>query len=161
MILNNNYYFSSFAVNVILIGGINMLDVLKILKEKGYKVTPQRIAVYDVLRQTKEHPTVEAIYNKLQPAYPTMSLATVYKSLEMFKEINLVQELNVGEDKFRYDANVNPHPHITCQACGKVDDVDDDMFFNLSEQVESKTGYRITGQKLYFYGYCPECKQKQ
>lgn len=138
-----------------------MIDVVRVLKEKGFKVTPQRIAVYDVLMNTKEHPTVEVIYNKLQPMYPTMSLATVYKSLEMFKELNLVQELNVGEDKFRYDANVKPHPHITCISCGKVDDVDDEMFFNLSEQVSTKTGYQITGQKLYFYGHCPKCKQKQ
>lgn len=138
-----------------------MVDVVKVLKEKGYKVTPQRIAVYDVLKNTKAHPTVEVIYNKLQPMYPTMSLATVYKSLEMFKDLDLVQELNVGEDKFRYDANVKPHPHITCVACGRVDDVDNEMFFNLSEQVSSKTGYQITGQKLYFYGHCPECKDKQ
>lgn len=135
-----------------------MVDVVKVLKEKGYKVTPQRIAVYEVLKNTKAHPTVEAIYNKLQPMYPTMSLATVYKSLEMFKDLDLVQELNVGEDKFRYDANVKPHPHITCVACGRVDDVDNEMFFNLSEQVSSKTGYQITGQKLYFYGHCPECR---
>jgi Fur family peroxide stress response transcriptional regulator len=139
---------------------LKMLEVVRILKEKGYKVTPQRIAVYDVLKNTKEHPTVEAIYNKLQPAYPTMSLATVYKSLEMFKDLNLVQELNVGEDKFRYDANIKLHPHITCVSCGRVDDVDDEMFFNLSEQVAVKTGYEITGQKLYFYGHCPKCKQK-
>jgi Fur family peroxide stress response transcriptional regulator len=138
-----------------------MIDVVKALKEKGYKVTPQRIAVYDILKNTKEHPTVETIYNRLQPMYPTMSLATVYKSLEMFKDINLVQELNVGEDKFRYDANVKHHPHITCTSCGKVDDVDDEMFFNLSEQVAIKTGYHITGQKLYFYGQCPSCKQSQ
>lgn len=136
-----------------------MVDIVKILKDKGYKVTPQRIAVYEVLRNTKEHPTVEAIYNKLQPMYPTMSLATVYKSLEMFKELDLVQELNVGEDKFRYDANVKPHPHVTCVSCGRVDDVDDEMLFNLSEQVAGKTGYKITGQKLYFYGYCPTCKK--
>jgi len=135
-----------------------MIDVVKILKEKGFKVTPQRIAVYDVLMNTKEHPTVETIYNRLQPMYPTMSLATVYKSLEMFKELDLVQELNVGEDKFRYDANVKPHPHITCVSCGRVDDVDDEMFFHLSEQVSHKTGYQITGQKLYFYGHCPKCK---
>lgn len=138
-----------------------MIDVVKILKDKGYKVTPQRIAVYDILMNTKEHPTVEAIYNKLQPTYPTMSLATVYKSLEMFKDLNLVQELNVGEDKFRYDANTKPHPHVICVSCGRVEDVDDELLFPLSEQVSLKTGYEITGQKLYFYGHCPTCKQKQ
>jgi Fur family peroxide stress response transcriptional regulator len=90
-----------------------------------------------------------------------MSLATVYKSLEVFKALGLVQELNVGEDKFRYDANVNQHPHITCVACGKVEDVDDEMLFNLLEQVEHKTGYQLVSQQLYFFGYCPSCKQSQ
>ncbi len=135
-----------------------MFDIVKCLKEKGYKVTPQRIAVYEILRNTKEHPTVDMIYHRLQPLYPTMSLATVYKSLEVFKELNLVQELNVGEDKFRYDANVNQHPHITCLGCTKVEDVDDEMLFNLLEQVSSKTGYKLVNQQLYFFGYCPECK---
>ncbi|MFZ5353192.1 MAG: Fur family transcriptional regulator [Bacillota bacterium] len=135
-----------------------MFDIVKSLKDKGFKVTPQRIAVYEILRNTKEHPTVDMIYNRLQPLYPTMSLATVYKSLEVFKELNLVQELNVGEDKFRYDANVNQHPHITCMSCGKVEDVDDEMLFNLLEQVTNKTGYTLVNQQLYFFGYCPSCK---
>lgn len=138
-----------------------MVDLIKFLKEKGYKVTPQRIAVYDILKNTKEHPSVDMLYSSLQPIYPTMSLATVYKSLEVFKELGLVQELNVGEDKFRYDANVNQHPHITCTSCGRVEDVDDEMLFDLSEQVEKKTGYKLISQQLYFFGYCPNCKHKQ
>lgn len=138
-----------------------MIDLIKYLKGKGFKVTPQRIAVYEVLKNSKEHPSVDMLYNKLQPLYPTMSLATVYKSLEVFKELGLVQELNVGEDKFRYDANVNQHPHITCIGCGKVEDVDNTMLFDLLDQVESKTGYQLVNQQLYFFGYCPDCKQCQ
>lgn len=138
-----------------------MIDLIKFLKEKGYKVTPQRIAVYDILKNTKEHPSVDMLYNKLQPIYPTMSLATVYKSLEVFKSLGLVQELNVGEDKFRYDANVRQHPHITCVECGKVEDVDDEMFVDLLGQVGEKTGYKLVSQKLYFFGYCPSCKSKK
>jgi Fur family peroxide stress response transcriptional regulator len=138
-----------------------MVDLIKYLKEKGYKVTPQRIAVYDILKNTKEHPSVDMLYSKLQPVYPTMSLATVYKSLEVFKELGLVQELNVGEDKFRYDARVNQHPHITCMDCGKVEDVDDEMLFDLVGQVEGKTGYKMVSQQLYFFGYCPCCKHEQ
>jgi Fur family peroxide stress response transcriptional regulator len=138
-----------------------MVDLIKFLKDKGYKVTPQRIAVYDILKNTKEHPSVDMLYNKLLPVYPTMSLATVYKSLEVFKALGLVQELNVGEDKFRYDANVNQHPHITCVECGKVEDVDNEMFFNLMDQVSEKTGYKMVNQKLYFFGYCPSCRAKK
>ncbi len=138
-----------------------MFDLIRVLKEKGYKVTPQRIAVYDLLKGTKEHPSADMLYNKLQPLYPTMSLATVYKSLEVFKELGLVQELNVGEDKFRYDANARQHPHITCSCCGKVEDVDDEMFFDLLEQVSQKTGYELVNQKLYFFGYCPQCQKNK
>lgn len=138
-----------------------MFDLIKFLKEKGYKVTPQRIAVYNILKNTKEHPSVDMLYSRLQPEYPTMSLATVYKSLEVFKELGLVQELNVGEDKFRYDSNVKQHPHIACIACGKVEDVDDEMLFDLKEQVEKKTNYKLVNQQLYFFGYCPGCKARQ
>lgn len=137
-----------------------MVDIIKLLKEKGFKVTPQRIAVYETLRNTKEHPSADILYSKLQPLYPTMSLATVYKSLEVFKELNLIQELNVGEDKFRYDANVKQHPHIICLKCGKVEDVYDEMLFDLQTQVKNKTGYDLVSQQLYFFGYCPGCKGK-
>ncbi len=134
-----------------------MHEVTKMLKKNGYKVTPQRLAVYNVLKNTKEHPCVDSIYTELQPMFPTMSLATVYKALEVFKVLGLVQELNVGEGSFRYDANSRQHPHVICINCGKVDDVEDKEFFNLIKPVELKTGYKLIGQQLYFYGYCPDC----
>ncbi|SHI42805.1 transcriptional regulator PerR [Lutispora thermophila] len=136
-----------------------MVVITKILKEHGFKVTPQRLAVYNVLKNTKEHPGAEAIYNQLLPMYPTMSLATVYKSLEVFKSIGLIQELDLGEGSSRYDANTKQHPHIHCLKCGRVDDVDDVMIDDLLDKVKSKTGYNLVKQQLYFYGYCPKCQQ--
>jgi len=136
-----------------------MVDITKKLKEHGFKVTPQRLAVYNVLKDTKEHPSAETIYNKLLPMYPTMSLATVYKSLEVFKNMGLVQELDLGEGSSRYDANTKYHPHIFCINCGKVEDVGNDMLYDLLDGVREKTGYDIVKQQLYFYGYCPKCKK--
>ncbi|MCK9218215.1 MAG: transcriptional repressor [Firmicutes bacterium] len=135
-----------------------MLEITKVLKKNGYKVTPQRLAVFNVLKHNKKHPCVDSIYNELQPKFPTMSLATVYKSLEVFKTLGLVQELNIGEGSFRYDANTKPHPHVICLKCGKVDDIEYIDSLNLTDYAETKTGYKITGQQIYFYGYCPECK---
>lgn len=136
-----------------------MNELISVLKKNGYKITPQRIAIYDVLKDTREHPCVDSIYNKLHPMFPTMSLATVYKSLEVFKSLGLIQELNVGEGSFRYDANTIQHPHVICLNCGKVDDAElDDI--DLTEQVEIKTDYKIIKQQIYFYGYCPECTSK-
>ena len=131
-----------------------------ILREKGLKVTPQRLAVYNVLYNTTEHPSAEMIFQKLQPDYPTMSLATVYKTIEVLKEIGLVQALNVGEDSFRYDANVENHPHVKCVVCHRVDDIFDIDADGFVEKIADKTDYKLTGKQFYFYGVCPNCQRK-
>ena len=100
-----------------------MEDIISTFKEKKLKLTPQRLAVYQYLKSTTEHPSAETIYKALQPNYPTMSLATVYKTLKTLVEIGLVQELNVGEGNFRYDGNCKEHGHIQCIKCGKVNDL--------------------------------------
>jgi len=130
------------------------------LRANGCKVTPQRLAIYDMLSKTTEHPTAETIYNKLKPLYPAMSLATVYKSVEVLEKIDAIQVLNTGEDSFRYDANVAQHFHIKCMHCGKVMDVPCQDLEPLVENLEKKTQFTITGQQVYFYGICPDC-QKQ
>lgn len=136
-------------------------QVTEILRGRGYKVTPQRLAVYEVLAQTKAHPTADVIYAKLQPTYPTMSLATVYKTLDIFSKVGLVQVLNVGEESFRYDANIDNHPHVCCVRCNRVDDVHEADASGLTAEVEGETGYKVTGRQLYFYGVCPDCQKNE
>lgn len=134
-----------------------MDDIILTFKEKKLKLTPQRLAVYQYLKGTLEHPSAETIYKALQPNYPTMSLATVYKTLKTLVEIGLVQELNVGEGNFRYDANYHEHAHVQCVNCGKVEDIDFIDFSYLNNLVEEKTNYKIKFNKLFFYGECNEC----
>lgn len=133
--------------------------VTSLLRDKGFKVTPQRLAIYNVLEETKAHPSAEMIFNQLQPLYPTMSLATVYKTIEILKEIDLVQILNVGEDSFRYDADTSDHAHIVCTACGRVDDVHGMDSSSFVSAVADRTKYKVNGQQFYFYGVCPDCQQ--
>ena len=135
-------------------------SVTALLREKGFKVTPQRLAIYEVLSNTTEHPSAEVIFNQLQPHYPTMSLATVYKTIEILKEIGLVQVLNVGEDSFRYDANTENHPHVRCMVCKRVDDIFEVDASEFVDKVAQKTAYQLTGQQFYFYGICPDCQTK-
>lgn len=131
----------------------------QVFKEKKLKLTPQRIAVYNFLKSTKEHPSAETIYKALIEDYPTMSLATVYKTLKVLVEVGLVQELNVGEGNFRYDGMTTAHPHIHCIACSKVDDLEGVTFDELNISVKNKTDYDVLSNKVYFYGVCAECKQ--
>lgn len=138
------------------------MDTLtNIFREKKLKLTPQRIAVYKYLQSTTEHPSAETIYKALHPQYPTMSLATVYKALKTLVEVNLVQELNVGEGNFRYDGNVCPHPHIQCLGCGKVDDIQDVCFSELNEKIKGYTDYKVLTNQVYFYGLCACCKNNE
>ena len=90
-----------------------------------------------------------------------MSLATVYKSLDAFCEIGIVRELNVGEEAFRYDADISVHPHVRCISCDKVADVPIAALPALDKNVSSVTGYRIVSQQMYFFGYCPECQKNK
>jgi len=136
-----------------------MDNISNVFKEKKLKLTPQRIAVYKYLKISKEHPSAEIIYKALQLQYPTMSLATVYKALKTLVEVDLVQEINVGEGNFRYDGNVCPHPHIQCLSCGKVDDIKDVCFSNLNDEIKAYTDYEVVANQVYFYGLCSECKK--
>lgn len=136
-----------------------MLEETTILKEHNLKVTPQRLAILTLLRSTHIHPSAETIYTNLQEAHPTMSLATVYKTLDSFVQNGLIQQLNIGEDSYRYDANTSPHSHLKCISCNNVVDIhelkDSD---NIISEVESRTGYKLLRQQFYFFGICPTCQ---
>ena len=135
------------------------MDNIKIIfKEKNLKLTPQRLAVYNYLKGTTAHPCADTIYKAIHELYPTMSLATVYKTLKTLAEVKLIQEINVGEYNFRYDGNPNPHPHIQCLSCGKVDDLNNITFSELNKIAEDNSDYEIVYNQVYFYGYCNSCK---
>lgn len=137
-------------------------ELAKLLRDNGCKVTPQRLAVYDMLAHTTEHPTAEMIYNKVKEKYPTMSFATVYKSVEIFSKLHIIQVLNTGEDSFRYDANVMEHPHIRCMKCGKVCDVPHlDAKKAIEDKVAKETGFTVQGHQFYFYGLCADCQSQK
>ncbi len=134
-----------------------MENLIRFLKESNCKITPQRIAIYNILKESKDHPNAEAIYKKLEPTYPTISLATIYKSLELFDHLGLIQVINIGENSFRYDCKAFSHPHLICSICHKVEDLNVDYFKDLTEKVAVATNYKISKQQLSFYGVCPEC----
>ena len=135
-----------------------MEHLTSLLKSKQLKVTPQRLAIFNVLYNTVEHPNAEIIYKALHATHPTMSLATVYKTLDTLKKCNLIQELNVGEDSFRYDANAMSHPHLICTTCLKVSDLHTDVLDNVIATAQAETDFDIKTEKIFFYGTCPDCK---
>ena len=125
------------------------MDIAQILRSQGFKVTPQRIAIYDALRGHHDHPTAEMLYHTLRPEHPSMSLATVYKTMEIFEKIGLVKILEVGDERAHYIR------------CNKVEDMMGIDLQAIKKIADQGSEYQITGQHITFEGVCPECAKKE
>jgi Fur family transcriptional regulator, peroxide stress response regulator len=130
------------------------------LKERDYRLTPQRIALIRVLASSDGHPSASHLHEQIKEQFPTTSLATVYKTLTVLKEVDEVLELGFSDGDNRYDgAKPYPHPHLVCTNCGKIMDPEVDLADGLIEEVARSTGYRIVSHRLDFYGLCPVCQR--
>ncbi len=136
-----------------------MNELATILKAHNLKATPQRLSIFEILYNTNAHPNAETIYDVLHASQPTISLATVYKTLDTLVKHGLIQQLNVGEDSFRYDASVTPHPHIKCTKCNVVCDMHNiPGIEEFRENVKKATHFQLTSEQFYFFGVCPDCQ---
>ncbi|MCP4578893.1 MAG: transcriptional repressor [Deltaproteobacteria bacterium] len=135
-------------------------QMLTKLREQKFRITPQRLAVLKILAVSDGHPSVEQIFKQVKADFPTTSLATLYKTVTLLKQLNEVLELGFSDSGNRYDGNKPyPHPHVICTVCGKIVDPEPDATVNLSEDIAKDTGYFITNQRLDFFGICPECQK--
>ena len=131
------------------------------LKTRGYRLTPQRIAILKILVSTG-HPGVDQVYEAVRANFPTTSLATVYKTVTLLKEMGEILELGFGNEGNRYDGNKPyPHPHLICIKCKRIIDPDGVALTELSQQVASTTGFRIVSHRIDFYGICPQCQEQE
>lgn len=132
----------------------------ELLARHGYRVTPQRMGIYEYLLSTTSHPTAEEIYGALRDRFPMMSQATVYKTLELLTRLGLVSELGFGDQPNRYDGNPRAHINIRCTRCHRIYDLDDPRLEELARSVQSRSGFAIEGQRHEFYGICPQCQAR-
>lgn len=140
------------------------------LKERGHRMTPQREAIVTALVKTHEHPTAEELHASLVAEHPTMSLATVYKTLNLLISLGEVQELAGHGDRARFDGMTDtPHPHLICSVCGRAQDlpaplVDAKLAPACQDSIlelANTTGYANLSLRLNLVGTCPDCAAKQ
>lgn len=145
----------------ILQGEERLSQMLAKVKGRDFRLTPQRMTILKILAESEEHPTVDTIYQEVKEQFPTTSLATVYKTISLLKELNEVLELGFPDGSNRYDGNrPYPHPHAICMKCRKIMDPEISSVDELSEEMKKKTGYTISFHRLDFFGLCPECQGK-
>jgi Fur family peroxide stress response transcriptional regulator len=137
-------------------------EMLNKLKSRDFRITPQRLAVLKILASSDNHPSVDQIFQKVAKTFPTTSLATVYKTVSLLKEINQVLELGFPVGSNRYDGNKpHPHPHLICMKCEKIIDPDLESLAHVTEELAADTGFRIVSHRLDFFGICPACLKKR
>jgi len=140
---------------------IRLDSMLKKLRERQFRITPQRIAILKILASSIEHPTVDRIYEQVKANFPTTSLATVYKTVTLLKELNEVLELGFPEGSNRYDGKrPYPHPHVMCLKCKKIVDPDLSGLRDMTHEIIKETGFKIMNHRLDFFGICPGCQKK-
>lgn len=139
------------------------------LKEKGLKVTHQRILVLSVLEQHSDvHMTAEEIYDLVSEDYPDIGLATVYRTLQLLWDMQLVDRINLDDGCVRYEIGHllkgntrHSHHHLICKGCNKVIPFTDDLLDDLENHIEKVTGFHVLDHELKFYGLCRECMEKR
>jgi Fur family peroxide stress response transcriptional regulator len=141
---------------------IRLNEMIASLKEQGHRLTPQRMAVLKILAASEGHPSVEQIYERVKVDFPMTSLATIYKTVTLLKEMGEVLELGFSHDSNRYDGNKPyPHPHLICTKCKNIVDPEVATLSGLRQEVADVSGYQIVSHRLDFFGICPQCQGKE
>ena len=133
----------------------NREEVRTLFKAKKVPLTHQRLAVYEELAGRSDHPSAESLYESLRKPYPSLSLATVYKTLQTLHEMGMVARVDSPAAQARYDAIVETHHHAVCTACGRIEDLFDPRLDKLPEP--RAAGFRIEGHSVHFHGLCARC----
>ncbi len=130
------------------------------LKEEGMRITPQRMAICQLLDESREHPTAAQIFERLKQQYPSLSLMTVYNTLNVLVRMGMVNELgSITHGSVHYDGDTSPHINLACVSCHRIMDLDCQSVSKLFVEVAVQSGYKIHGSRLLFYGLCPDCQK--
>lgn len=135
-------------------------DIITRLRGRNCRITPQRVAILKIFLGSLEHPSVEQVYAQVRVNFPTTSLATVYKTVNLLKELGEILEISSTEGGNRYDGNrPYPHPHLICTQCKTIVDPAVRSLEQLTSEVAAVSGYRIVSHQVDFFGICPACQK--
>lgn len=138
-----------------------------ILKEAGLKVTNQRVLILTVLSANPgKHLTTEEIYDLVKSENPDIGLATVYRTLQLLLDLNLIDRISLNDGFVRYEIaqgsetdSGHHHHHLICAECDNVFSFEDDLLEELEEKITLQTGFEIIDHEVKMYGYCKDCKE--
>lgn len=143
----------------------NTAEFGDLIKTSGYKLTPQRRAVLDVIFKNRDrHLSREGIFERVKEVYPAIGRATVYRTIPLLERIGLVHRIYLDDGYPRYQL-VDPeekheHHHLICQICGEVIDIREDFLGLLEKQIFLQKGFTVTNHRVQFFGICKKCSDR-
>jgi len=132
-------------------------ELTELFREQGLKVTPQRQCIFRALDGNLEHPTADAIFDRVTAEMPTVSLRTVYQTLNDLAAMGEINQIDLGTGSSRFDPNLDDHQHLVCDECGKVVDVEGD-FGEVRVPRGHTHGFAVSRTEIVFRGVCPACR---
>lgn len=132
-------------------------ELATVFRDRGLKVTPQRMCIFEVLSGARDHPTAETVYEQARRRMPTLALKTVYQTLNDLRSMGEVHQLDLGTGASRFDPNVDDHHHLVCVSCGSVRDLHA-AFPGLELSTAEGGGFRAASAEVVFRGLCTRCQ---
>ena len=132
------------------------------LKKSGLRLTATRLAVCKYLAETDEHPTASQIYHHLKEEYPSLSLATVYNTLDVLVDMGAINFLGqTGDGNVHFDPKVYPHINLACLKCHRIFDYPSEDVAHMQEVIAKNSGFKLVGSRIMYYGICPDCQKNE
>ena len=128
------------------------------LREQGYRLTPQRLLILSTIHTSDRHISAEEIYDQVCARYPNVNISTVYRTLELLKDLGLVTETDLGGGSFRYHSvEKGHHHHLVCRKCGRILELDEAVLKPVEGSILRRYGFRADLSHLAVFGKCARC----
>lgn len=135
-------------------------DISSRLSKLGYRLTPQRLMILDAVESADSHISADEICTQVRAQYPHVNISTVYRTLELLKELGLVTETDLGDGRVRYHSiKKGHHHHLVCQKCGAVIDMEESALAPLWGQIGQEYDFTVNMKHLAFFGICSRCRE--
>jgi len=136
------------------------MSCIKYLLEKGYRLTPQRIMVVDALHSVETHISAEEIFAKLKAKYPYANISTIYRTLDLLKDLGLADEIEIGDGIARYHSKEHSnHHHLVCNKCGKIIELSEAHLQPLATSLLKDHKFKADMRHLAIFGQCSNCQR--
>ena len=132
--------------------------LIKELRKKGYKVTPQRLAISEFILSNKNHLTAEEIYEEIKKKFPSISISTIYQVLRLLTSLGKINELKFVDNKSRYESDVTPHINAICPKCGNIEDYYSQNIEEFMLKIKQEFKFEPISHRIDIYRYCVKCE---